>query len=558
MINADCTSCSVQDDKSAYWTPQLYYEHSNGSFEEVPNEGTVVYYLGRGDNRTSIKPFPAGFRMLSGDMTARSYDNSTYTFGGTGGMTLVGGSCDGDGTCTGGTWNTGAVAGGPQFFGRPVSDRVSFNCLDHGEPETPGISSTSCADGLRAQLHLQSCWDGVNLYKSDNSHVAYMSQIDNGICPPTHPVQFVHLFYEVLYGVNNINKDKGGRFVFSDGDPTGYGFHGDFLNGWNMTVQTAALAECANTDNAGQITACAPLMLSQSDSAGYNCPEQPPLVAEPVHGMLNQLPGCNNVTVGPEAAAMSSMTCPAGSPQPSLNPAPTNPLGPAHTFLPVPGKTYSNWTYLGCANDSTSARALSGASTSSPKMTTETCQSFCATHGLPLAGTEYGSECYCGLSLSQGSALGQACGGMICSGNRSELCGGSNSISVWNSTTYNGTYAMFPSKAGNTLSYISGGTARKASYLGCAPDNVNNFGRALNGASYTDGAAMTIESCVRFCAGKGLAIAGTEYAGECYCGNQLGSGSTVGAGMACTMACTGNATEWCGGSSALSVCNVSL
>ena len=36
----------VQKDTSAYWTPQLYYAHANGSFEEVPNYGMTVYYVG--------------------------------------------------------------------------------------------------------------------------------------------------------------------------------------------------------------------------------------------------------------------------------------------------------------------------------------------------------------------------------------------------------------------------------------------------------------------------------------------------------------------------------
>ena len=35
IIKAQCTSCTVQADKSAYWAPNLYYAHSDGSFEEV-------------------------------------------------------------------------------------------------------------------------------------------------------------------------------------------------------------------------------------------------------------------------------------------------------------------------------------------------------------------------------------------------------------------------------------------------------------------------------------------------------------------------------------------
>lgn len=47
-----------------------------------------------------------------------------------------------------------------------------------------------------------------------------MSGIDNGACPPGHPVQLMHLFYEVLYSVSDIALD-GGKFVFAQGDPTG-------------------------------------------------------------------------------------------------------------------------------------------------------------------------------------------------------------------------------------------------------------------------------------------------------------------------------------------------
>ena len=183
---------------SAYWTPLLYYQYKNGSFIDVPNQGTVVYYLGRGEDRENIIPFPYGFKMVSGDSTVRSYDNSTMTYG------------------------------NKTYGSRPVSDRVSFVCIDYNNPqqETPYLNNTNCPDGLRAQIQFQSCWDGVNLYKSDQSHVAYMSQIDNGVCPPTHPTPLPHLFFEIYYFPNELDTSDGGQFVFSNGDTTGYGFHG--------------------------------------------------------------------------------------------------------------------------------------------------------------------------------------------------------------------------------------------------------------------------------------------------------------------------------------------
>jgi hypothetical protein len=47
LQSSSCSSCEVQADKSAYWTPQLYYAHANGTFDEVPNYGMTVYYVGK-------------------------------------------------------------------------------------------------------------------------------------------------------------------------------------------------------------------------------------------------------------------------------------------------------------------------------------------------------------------------------------------------------------------------------------------------------------------------------------------------------------------------------
>lgn len=178
------------------------------------------------------------------------------------------------------------------------------------------MNETNCINGLRAQVHFQSCWDGVNLYKEDNSHVAYMSMMDNGVCPPGYPVQFIHLFYEVLYGVNNVNLD-GGEFVFSQGDTTGYGFHGDFLNGWDMDVQTQAMQQCANTAD-GAIKDCAPLAASDVDDFSDVCPAQAPLVQEQTGPMISKLPGCITITSGPEDASTADMECAAGTAEPAV------------------------------------------------------------------------------------------------------------------------------------------------------------------------------------------------------------------------------------------------
>lgn len=65
---------------------------------------------------------------------------------------------------------------------------------------------------------------------------------------------------------------------------------------------------------------------------------------------------------------------------------------------------------------------------------------------------------------------------------------------------------------------------------------------------------MTIESCQAFCTSNNYALAGLEYASQCYCANALASLSTLG-NTGCSMACTGNSAETCGGSNLLSLFN---
>ena len=42
LRESDCTSCAVTQDKSAYWTPALYFMHTNGSAELVEEVGGML------------------------------------------------------------------------------------------------------------------------------------------------------------------------------------------------------------------------------------------------------------------------------------------------------------------------------------------------------------------------------------------------------------------------------------------------------------------------------------------------------------------------------------
>ena len=124
----------------------------------------------------------------------------------------------------------------------------------------------------------------------DNSHVTYMSE--KAGCPESHPVQFPQLFIEVLYFVSGIVKQPSGRFVFAQGDPTGYGFHDDFLNGWDQSVLAAAVA---GGKNSCVVAAGGPdTVLTCAAFEGLyeypnNCPQSPPIFNETGESPLSQV-----------------------------------------------------------------------------------------------------------------------------------------------------------------------------------------------------------------------------------------------------------------------------
>ncbi|KAJ3481965.1 hypothetical protein NLI96_g7305 [Meripilus lineatus] len=62
LVNSKCSTISVPQDKSNYWTPLLYhYDKNNNSFTAMPNSFNI-YYLVRGDASEQVKAIPKGLR----------------------------------------------------------------------------------------------------------------------------------------------------------------------------------------------------------------------------------------------------------------------------------------------------------------------------------------------------------------------------------------------------------------------------------------------------------------------------------------------------------------
>ncbi|KAF4554906.1 Hypothetical protein D9617_3g019750 [Elsinoe fawcettii] len=390
-----CTSCTVTKDLSNYWTPILYYKNKNGKLQRVKqNGGVLVYYLQRPESNKNLKAFPENFRMVAGDPFKR---NATTDFAG---------------------------------------KAISFACLNYNGPakaETPNLPPYNCPNGVRAQVFFPSCWDGKNTDSPDHkSHMSYPATgaYNSGTCPPTHPVQLVSIFYEVIFQTNELEfwaGDQGTNqpFIFAQGDATGYGFHGDFLNGWDIPLLQKAVDQCRNLS--GELSDCPVLTpFMQSGTAQNQC-TIPDSVGEDITGPFDKLPGCNPITAGPARASVQ--TC-----------AVTRIAGPKLSFT---DKLSSGWAYQGCAPDNVGTRTLTGYSnvynTDQGTTSVDTCIAKCK--GYQYMGLEYGKQCFCGNSIPtdrvpSSTTYGQC--NMPCAGNSSQICGGGSQLSLYKACTGSG------------------------------------------------------------------------------------------------------------------------
>ena len=287
------------------------------------------YYFTNNTGDEKITAFPKGFRMIAGDTSMRNttlpQPEPEMSF-----------------------WTGSELT----QFGL-AQKSIGFNCLhyqvapnegslEHHYMRDKAFLDANCFDGLRFELMFPSCWDGKNIDSPNHKdHILYPELRKTGACPDGFPVKMPQLFYETIYDTYSF-RNESGTFILANGDPTGYGYHGDFMAGWDPDFLQHTIDTCRN--DSGLQEDCH-LFDLQDDANATSCtlplPEE--LLHEDYPGPREGLPGNILIQSGPEyAQEFPGTPLSAVSSLPSSEPSPANHSNVATTSNSTPSKSSSS------------------------------------------------------------------------------------------------------------------------------------------------------------------------------------------------------------------------
>ncbi|KAF5334014.1 hypothetical protein D9611_015153 [Ephemerocybe angulata] len=295
-----CTTCRVVEDKSNYWTAVLYFKHLNGSYTRVNqmanhNTGpglqsggmTIYYFQPQAPTKNlNIVPFQKGFRMILGDPMRRT-DNIPA--------------------------------------GKTASKAVTFSCFQGDDPDpfgspgnapqdTVGFPPNQCTGGIRSNFFFPRCWTASTSTHLTirYSHVAHLKVLPGQTgssssaqtarlapCAPPHPLHGDRLGHSPIHTPELWSEDGTQPFVFSMGDPTGYGQRADYVFGWEGDSLKRAMDTCLTGSG---IPADCPVLTWQSTEEMNRCRQAIKVEEVTESQYLDRLTGCNPIQAGPEPA----------------------------------------------------------------------------------------------------------------------------------------------------------------------------------------------------------------------------------------------------------------
>lgn len=366
------------------------------------------------------------------------------------------------------------------------------------------------ASPMRVDVHFPSCYDPSASLTDFRNNMAFPTAVAGGkLDCPKGWIHVPHMFFETYWDTHALAprfqqlNGKATPFVFSNGDTTGFSAHGDFISGWDRDELQNIIDNC-DAGHAG-MHSCPGLKLGVNDDSG-SCTVKCP-IDEKIDGKLEKLPGNNplvgwargsgNVSPPASAAAPAASSSAAPTPSPSKE-APAVKSEPAPSSSAVPP---SPTTVVHVAVPSSSPPPVVEAATSKTDPAPQ-----------PTPEAEKPTTVY-------------------------------DTVTMWQTKTV---YAKKP-----TATAQSSGSADISGfkYVGCYKDKIS---RVLSGEVLPKLGLVSNTVCVDYCASKGFSVAGTEYGGECYCGNQLSTLEKLDDAK-CAMACKGDAGQTCGGDWALTL-----
>ena len=215
QTNGNSTCAGGTLNRTAYWAPAVI-DTKDGT--PLQPSKMLVYYKSDATGGRDIRPYPAGLRMVAGDMTSSS-----------------------------------------------AQRRTDFGCIGpDGKEERFFYIPPDCGAGsiLEMTINFPMCWDGVNLdspdHKGHMSFVVWNNDLRRNLCPKTHPVTLPALTQKIQYRVFDNGETARWRLssdAYSKAMPGGYSIHADWFNGWDQDLQYIWIQNClrANRDCHGML-----------------------------------------------------------------------------------------------------------------------------------------------------------------------------------------------------------------------------------------------------------------------------------------------------------------
>ncbi len=184
------TTCQMQHDTASYWAPALL-DHG---VVVTPKSSTAYDRVAPGVDPAAVVAFPAGLKIVAGDMTITSGQSPDVA-----------------------GWTCGV------------------STTHHAAP--PNCPPTS---PLRGVITFPDCWNGTDLDSDD--HRSHMANSVGGVCPSSHPVHVPQLTFAITYPITGTGHD----LTLSSGSV--HGLHSDFFNAWDQEQLEREVESCLHRD----------------------------------------------------------------------------------------------------------------------------------------------------------------------------------------------------------------------------------------------------------------------------------------------------------------------